>query len=82
MKHENNERMEVYYERLLKLANSLQHRIIDSFLTTIFIFGLQPYLCITIVGMKKETLLQHKETTLVCEEGIYEVEAISNMLVP
>jgi hypothetical protein len=32
--------------------------------------------------MKKETLLQHKETTLVCEEGIYEVEAISNLLVP
>jgi len=24
MKHENNERVEVYYERLLKLANSLQ----------------------------------------------------------
>ncbi len=32
--------------------------------------------------MKKETLQQHKETTLVCEEGIFEVEAISNMLAP
>jgi hypothetical protein len=48
--------MEVYYERLLKLANSLQHKTIDSFLTTIFKFGLHPYLRVTIVGMKKETL--------------------------
>jgi hypothetical protein len=26
MKHEKNERMEVYYERLLKFANNLQHK--------------------------------------------------------
>jgi len=68
--------MEVYYERLLKLANHLQHKTIDSFLTIIFISRLQPYLCVTIEGMKKETLWQHKETTLV-----FEVKTINNLLV-
>jgi hypothetical protein len=52
MKQKKNERVEVYYERLLKLTNSLQHETIDNLLT------------------------------LVCEEGIYEVEAINNLLVP
>jgi hypothetical protein len=56
MKHEKNERVEVYYERLLKLANNLQHMIIDSFLTIVFKSGLQPYLCVTIIGIKKETV--------------------------
>jgi hypothetical protein len=32
--------------------------------------------------MKKETLQQHKEVAFVCEEGIFEVEAINNLLVP
>jgi hypothetical protein len=32
--------------------------------------------------MKRETMQQHKEATLVCEEGISNIEAISNMLVP
>jgi len=31
--------------------------------------------------MKRKTLQQHKEATLVFEEGIYEIEAINNMLV-
>jgi hypothetical protein len=32
--------MEIYYERLSKLANSFQHKTIDSFLTIVFRFGL------------------------------------------
>jgi hypothetical protein len=44
MKHEKNGRMEVYYEILLKLANSLQHKTIYNFLTIVFGYGLQPYL--------------------------------------
>jgi len=71
MKQEKNERVEVYYERLLKLANNLQHKTIYSFMTTLFKSGLQPYLCVAIVGMKRKTLQQHKEITLVCEEGIF-----------
>jgi len=74
--------VEVYYERLLKLTNSLQHRITNSFLTIIFIFGLQPYLHVATVDMKRETLQQHKESILVCEKGIFEVKALSNLLVP
>jgi hypothetical protein len=31
LKWEKNERMKFYYERLLKLTNSLQHRTSDSF---------------------------------------------------
>jgi hypothetical protein len=70
MKHEKNERMEICYERLLKLANNLQRMTINNFLTIVFIFGLQPYLHVATIGMKRKTLQQHKEATLVCEEGI------------
>jgi hypothetical protein len=73
--------VEVYYERLLKLANNIQHKTTNSFLTNIFKFGLQPYLHVVTKGMKRETLQQHKEATLVCEEGVFEVKAISNLLI-
>jgi hypothetical protein len=63
-------RVEVYYERLLKLTNSLQHKTINSFLTIVFEFGLQPYLHVATTCMKRKTLHQHKEAALVCEEGI------------
>jgi hypothetical protein len=43
---------------------------------------LQQYLRVTTVGMKREPLQQHKEATFVCEQGIFEVEAINNLLVP
>jgi hypothetical protein len=76
MKHEKNERVEVYYERLLKLVNSFQHRTIDSFLTIVFIFGLHPHLCVATTSMKRKTLQQHKEAILVCEKRIFEVEVI------
>ncbi len=74
--------MEAYYEILLKLANNLQHKTTNSFLTNDFIFGLQPYLHVATLGLKRETLQQHKEATLVCEEGIFEEKAINNILVP
>jgi hypothetical protein len=32
--------------------------------------------------MKRKTLQQHKEVALVCEEGIFKVKAISNLLLP
>ncbi len=81
MKQKKNEKMEVYYERLLKLANSLQQKTTYSFLTTILKYGLQPYLHVT-TCMKRETLQQHKEATLVCEERISNIKAISNLVVP
>jgi hypothetical protein len=56
MKHKKNEREEVYYEKLLKLANSLQHKTTYNFLTIIFKSKSQPYLHVATTGMKKETL--------------------------
>jgi hypothetical protein len=56
MKQEKNERVEVYYERLLKFANNLQHKTTNNFLTIVFISKLQPYLHVTIVGMKLEIM--------------------------
>ncbi len=37
MKHEKNERVEIYYERLLKFASSLQHKTTYNFLIIVFI---------------------------------------------
>jgi hypothetical protein len=63
MKQKKNERVKVYYERLLKSANSLQHKTTNNLLTIVFRFGLQPYLRVAIIGMKKETQQHNKETT-------------------
>jgi hypothetical protein len=56
MKQENNKRIEVYYERLLKLANNFQHITTNSFLTNVFKCGLQPYLHVATAGMKRKTM--------------------------
>jgi hypothetical protein len=45
--------MEVYYEKLLKLANSLQHKITYNFLIIILKSRLQPYLRVTTTCMKR-----------------------------
>ncbi len=50
---EKNKRMEIYYDRLLKLANNLQHKTINSFFIIIFKSGLQPYMCVPTIGLKK-----------------------------
>jgi hypothetical protein len=55
MKQENNERVEVYYERLLKLANSLQHKTTNNFLIAVFKSRLQSYLCVTTSMEKKNS---------------------------
>jgi hypothetical protein len=74
--------VEVYYERLLKLANSLQHKTTYSFETIVFRFGFQPYLHVKTTSIKEKTLQQHKETTLVREERIFEVEVVCNLSIP
>ncbi len=62
------EQVQVYYERLLKLANCLQVKAINVFLTTIFRAGLQPYLRLTTTCMVRNTLMKHKEVVVICEE--------------
>jgi hypothetical protein len=52
----------------LKLTNCSQVKTTDVFLTNIFRTCLLLYLRLTIAGMKKKTLIKHKEATVVCEE--------------
>jgi len=59
--------VEVYYKRLLKLANFFQVKVIDVFFTTNFKLGLQPYFRLVTIGMIRDTLIRHKEVT--CEEN-------------
>jgi hypothetical protein len=61
--------VEVYYERLLELANSLQVKAIDVFLTIIFKASLQPYLRLTITSMARDTFIKHKEVAMIYEES-------------
>jgi hypothetical protein len=61
--------VKVYYECLLKLVNSLQVRTIDVFFTIVFKVGLLPYLRLIITSMKRNTLINHKEAIVICEES-------------
>jgi hypothetical protein len=61
IKQQTVECVEVYYEHLLKLTNCLQVRATNVFLTTVFKVSLLPYLSLATVGMKRNTLIEHKE---------------------
>ncbi len=61
--------MEVYYEHLLKLANCLQVKATYVFLTIVFKVGLLPYLWLTTIGVKCDTLIKHKVIVIVYEES-------------
>jgi hypothetical protein len=50
------------------LANCLQHKADDRFLTTVFRVGLKPYLCIVTIGMQRDTLVEHKQAVVTCQE--------------
>ncbi len=63
------ERDEVYYERLLKLTNCLQVKATNVSFTIILKVGLLPYLRLATASMKRNTLIEHKETVVVCEES-------------
>jgi hypothetical protein len=53
----------------LKLQNYLQVTTTHVFLTIIFQANLLPYLKLTTTSMNKDTLIEHKETIVVCEES-------------
>jgi hypothetical protein len=69
LQQEVGEWVEIYYEHLLKLINCLQLKVTDVFLITIFKACLQPYFLLATTSMKKDTLIKHKETTMICEES-------------
>jgi hypothetical protein len=74
--------VEVYYEQIQKLVHGLQVPTINNFLTIMFKAGLQSYFIITTSGMKRSTLEERKEATMLCEEGMTIVEAKNALLVP
>ncbi len=51
------------------MANCLQMKAINVFLTTIFRIGLQPYLRLATADMTRNTLIKHKEIVVICEES-------------
>ncbi len=61
IKQGNNEKVEVYYEQILKLANCFQQKVDDNLLTTFFRARLVPYLQIASTRMKRDILFEHKE---------------------
>jgi len=61
--------VEVYYEHLLKFANYLQFKTTNVFLIIIFKVGLQPYLILATSSMARDTLIEHKEAAIICEES-------------
>jgi hypothetical protein len=63
------ERVEVYYEHLLKLINCLHVKATYVFLTIIFKASLLSCLRLAIACMKRNTLIEHKEVVVVCEEN-------------
>jgi hypothetical protein len=63
------ERIEVYYGRLLKLANNLQVKATDVFLIIIFIVYFHPYFILATIGLVRNTLIKHKENAIISEES-------------
>ncbi len=82
MKQEEIKRVEVYYERIQKLAHGLQVPTTYSFLTIMFRVGLQSYLIITTIGMKRSTLQQHRKVAMLYQEGMTTIEVRSALLIP
>ncbi len=82
IKQSNDKKVEVYYERILKLVNRLQHKVDDNLLTTFFQVGLVPYLQIATTRMKRDTLFEHKEFAVNFEEIMVDAEEYRKLLEP
>jgi hypothetical protein len=61
--------MEKYYEWILHLQLDYILKTIDMYLTIVFYVQLFPYLKLTTINMKRDTLIEHKEATLICENN-------------
>jgi hypothetical protein len=75
------EKLEVYYKRILKLANCLEHKANDNLLTIFFRVGLVPYMRVATIGMKRNSLFEHKEI-MVCEESMGDPTEYQKLLEP
>ncbi len=52
---------------IIEIANCLQVKTINVFLIIVFRIGLLPYLRLTTMGIKQDTLIEHKEAIIVCD---------------
>jgi len=52
---------------LVEITNCLQVKTIGVFLTIVFRIGLLLYLRLITIGMKQNTLIEHKEVVVVCD---------------
>jgi hypothetical protein len=68
------EKVEVYYEHILKLANSLQDKAKDSLLVTFFQANVKPYLDVAMALAKCDNLFQQKEVGAQCEKNMGNVK--------
>jgi hypothetical protein len=82
MKQKETKRVDVYYERIQKLAHGSQIPSTDNFLTIVFKVSLQLYFIIATTWMKQSTLQQHKEVVMLCEEKMTIAKTNSALSVP
>jgi hypothetical protein len=75
-------KVEIYYEWILKLVNCLQHKANDSQLTIFFRVGLVPYLRVVALCMKPNSLFEHKEVGVTCEESMGDPTKYQKLLEP
>jgi len=75
-------RVEVYYEQIQKLAHGLQVPTIDNFFTIVCKTNLQLYFKIATLVMKRSTLQQYKEASMLCQEGMITSETKSELSIP
>jgi hypothetical protein len=76
------QKVEVYYECILKLANCLNHIKDNNLLTTFFQAKLVPYLWVSTTRMKLGTLFLHKEVVVTCKESMGDVNEYRKLLEP
>ncbi len=70
IKQGTNKKMEVYHGWILKLANCLQDKANESLFATLIHVVLVPCFQITLVGMKRDILFEHKEVPSTYEKNM------------
>jgi hypothetical protein len=76
------EKVEVYHKRILKLANCLQHKANDNLLIIFYKVGLVPYLKVATISMKCNSLFEHKEIVVTCEDCTSDPTKYQKLLKP
>jgi hypothetical protein len=75
-------KVEVYYEWILKLVDCLQHKADDNLLIIFFKDSLVPYLRVTTLSMKPNSLFEHKKAIVTCEENMGNPTEYQKLLEP